>query len=87
LRQAIKEGHFVPLEEIVRWSQRDYYSENDKYFGKDKPRGWFRAFQAAGGKGEFVQLPPHGADGHGSFTNNPAAWRPAFEAFLRQNGF
>ena len=63
------------------------YSENDKYFGKDKPREWFRAFRAAGGKGEFVQLPPHGADGHGSFTSNTAAWRPAFEAFLRQNGF
>jgi dienelactone hydrolase len=63
------------------------YSENDKYFGKEHPQAWFKAFVAAGGKGEFVQLPAHGEDGHGSFTRNPAAWRPAFEAFLRRNGF
>jgi dienelactone hydrolase len=63
------------------------YSENDKYFGRDHPQEWFKAFVAAGGKGEFVQLPAHGEDGHGSFTRNPQAWRPAFEDFLRRNGF
>jgi dienelactone hydrolase len=63
------------------------YSENDKYFGKEHPQDWFKAFVAAGGKGEFVQLPAHGEDGHGSFTRNPAAWRPAFEDFMRRNGF
>jgi dienelactone hydrolase len=63
------------------------YSENDKYFGKDYPQAWFKAFVAAGGKGEFVQLPAHGEDGHGSFTRNPGAWRPALDAFLRANGF
>jgi dienelactone hydrolase len=63
------------------------YSENDRYFGKEHPQDWFRAFVAAGGKGEFVQLPAHGADGHSSFTRNPRAWRPAFDAFLRRSGF
>jgi len=63
------------------------YSENDRYFGKEKPREWFKAFQDAGGKGEFVQLPAHGKDGHPSFTSNPTAWKPAFEDFLRRNGF
>jgi dienelactone hydrolase len=63
------------------------YSENDMYFGKELPQRWFKAFQAAGGRGEFVQLPPHGADGHASFTRNPSAWRPAFEDFLRKSGF
>ena len=63
------------------------YSENDRYFGIEKPKEWFQAFQAAGGKGEFVQLPPHGKDGHPSFTSNSAAWKPAFEDFLRRNGF
>jgi dienelactone hydrolase len=63
------------------------YSENDRYFGKDHPQAWFKAFVAAGGKGEFVQLPPHGEDGHGSFTRNPGAWKPALEDFLRRNGF
>lgn len=63
------------------------YSENDRYFGKEHPRAWFDAFAAAGGKGEFVQLPAHGKDGHGSFTSNTGAWKPAFEAFLRGHGF
>jgi dienelactone hydrolase len=63
------------------------YRENDKYFGKEHPQDWFKAFVAAGGKGEFVQLPAHGEDGHGSFTRNPGAWKPAFEDFLRRNGF
>ncbi len=63
------------------------YSENDRYFGKERPREWFKAFQDAGGKGEFVQLPAHGKDGHPSFTSNPTAWKPAFEDFLRRNGF
>ena len=64
-----------------------FYSENDQYFGNEHPRHWFRAFLEAGGRGEFVQLPPYREDGHGSFTRNPAAWRPAFEDFLRRNGF
>jgi dienelactone hydrolase len=67
------------------------YSENDRYFGKEKPRIWFDRFVAKGGIGEFVQLPaltpPLGEDGHISFTRNPNAWRPAFEDFLRRNGF
>ena len=63
------------------------YSENDQYFGKDHPQQWFKGFVAAGGEGKFVQLPAHGKDGHGSFTSNPRAWKPAFEEFLRGNGF
>jgi dienelactone hydrolase len=67
------------------------YSENDKYWGKRKPHAWFAAFKAKGAPGQFVQLPPLppdlGDDGHASFTRNPAAWRPAFEAFLREQGF
>jgi len=59
------------------------YSENDLFMGKEAPREWFRLFQEKGGKGEFVQLPAFGKDGHGSFSSNPAAWRPAFEAFTR----
>ncbi len=59
------------------------YSENDQYMGNVHPRRWFEAFKAKGGKGEFVPLPAHGDDGHGSFTSNPAAWKPAFERFLK----
>ena len=67
------------------------YSENDKYWGKQLPQAWFGAFSKAGGPGEFSQLPALpsalGDDGHASFTRNPAAWRPAFEEFIRKNGF
>jgi len=62
------------------------YSENDKYFGKEYPQEWFKAFISAGGRGEFVQLPPHGEDGHAIFSRNPSTWRPVFEDFLRRNG-
>lgn len=59
------------------------YSENDLYMGKDAPKEWFDRFKKAGGRGEFVQLPAFGKDGHGSFSSNPTAWKPAFEAFLK----
>ena len=57
------------------------YSENDRYFGKEKPRAWFNAFVRRGGSGKFVQLPAFQANGHASFTANAASWRPAFEEF------
>lgn len=67
------------------------YSENDKYWGRDLPQAWFSAFSKAGGPGEFSQLPPLppqlGDDGHATFTRNPGVWRPAFEEFIRKNGF
>jgi dienelactone hydrolase len=67
------------------------YSENDRYSGSRHPREWFEAFVAKGGNGRLVQLPPMpaelGDDGHATFTRNPGAWRPAFEDFLRSNGF
>jgi dienelactone hydrolase len=67
------------------------YSENDRYFGKDAPHGWFDAFIKQGGVGEFVQMPALpaalGDDGHASFTKNPDAWHAPFEAFLTRTGF
>lgn len=60
------------------------YSENDLYFGVEKPKRWFDAFRAKGGQGEFVTLPPFEDDGHRSFTANPNAWRSTVEAFLRK---
>ncbi|MCG2577135.1 hypothetical protein LZ012_09005 [Dechloromonas sp. XY25] len=63
------------------------YSENDRYWGAELPRKWFKGFVDAGGKGQFVQLPPYKDNGHGIFTGNPDSWKPAFEAFLRDVGF
>ena len=58
------------------------YSENDLYWGKDKPHGWFDGFIARGGAGRFVQLPPYRSDGHPIYTGNPSSWRPELETFL-----
>jgi dienelactone hydrolase len=67
------------------------YSENDRYWGKENPQRWFEGFVKAGGKGEFVQLPPlmppKGEDGHATFTRDPEVWRAAFEQFLKKIGF
>lgn len=63
------------------------YSENDRYWGADLPKEWFAAFQASGGHGKFVSLPAYKDNGHGIFTGNPAAWQPAFEAFIHEIGF
>ncbi len=60
------------------------YSENDQYFGPRYPHDWFDGFIKAGGRGRFVLLPPYKADGHPSFTGQPAAWRPEFEAFVKE---
>jgi len=60
------------------------YSENDRYWGQDKPREWFSAFLKAGGQGRYVQLPPYKEDGHPSFTGQPQAWKPEFEAFVKE---
>jgi len=59
------------------------YSANDRYWGARLPHQWFQSFVDAGGIARFVQLPPHGDDGHRSFTDNPPAWKPAVEGFLR----
>ena len=63
------------------------YSENDQFWGKKLPLEWLAAYAGAGGKGEFVQLPPYKEDGHASFVGNRAAWQPAFEQFLRKLDF
>lgn len=62
------------------------YSENDRYFGTEKPRAWFEAFTARGGAGRFVQLPPSGTNGHSSFTANPNAWHKPFQDFIASLG-
>jgi len=62
------------------------YAENDLYWGTTYPQRWFEGFRAAGGAAEFVRLPAHGRDGHGSFSQNPSAWQPQVERFMRALG-
>jgi dienelactone hydrolase len=63
------------------------YSENDMYMGPTLPKEWFDAFKAAGGVGEYVLFPAHGADGHGLFTRAPEVWQPRVLEFLRSVGY
>lgn len=64
-----------------------FYSENDRYWGAELPKKWFKAFVDAGGNGQFVQLPPYKENGHPIFTGNPDSWKPAFEQFIHEIGF
>jgi dienelactone hydrolase len=63
------------------------YSENDRYWGSELPKEWFTSFVRAGGKAQFVQLPPYKDNGHSIFSGNPNAWKSAFESFLHEVGF
>jgi len=63
------------------------YSQNDRYWGPSLPREWFAAFRAAGGRGEFVGLPPFGEDGHRSFMGAQSAWEPHVARFLQGAGY
>lgn len=63
------------------------YTENDLFLGAEGPRQWFAAFRAAGGVGEFHQLPPFGEDGHSLFARGAPIWRPMVADFLRRQGF
>lgn len=63
------------------------YTENDRYWGPSLPKGWADAFRRAGGDVRFVQVPPHGTDGHAMFTRGPEVWQPVVAEFLREQGF
>jgi dienelactone hydrolase len=63
------------------------YSVNDKLWGEKLPKDWFTAFQKAGGKGRFVNLPAYKDNGHSIFTGNPESWKNHVEKFLKEIGF
>lgn len=63
------------------------YTENDKFMGAEFPREWFEAYRKEGGKGEFVQMPATGSDGHALFASFPAQWQPVVSEFLSRQGF
>jgi len=78
---------FAKYGETARVPTLWIYSVNDMYFGPDLPQHWFKAFQAAGGSGRFIQVPPFGDDGHATFVRAPAVWQPIVAEFLRAQGF
>jgi dienelactone hydrolase len=62
------------------------YTENDENWGVDLPRSWHRAFIEAGGKADYVLLPPFGRRGHAFFYREGAIpiWKPFVETFLQR---
>jgi len=80
-RPELLHGLFAGYGKTARIPTLWVYSENDRYWGPKLPREWFEGFTKAGGRGRFLQLPPYKQDGHPSFTGQPGAWRPQFEAF------
>jgi dienelactone hydrolase len=62
------------------------YAENDKYWGPKHPRAWHSAYANAGGKAEFLMLPPYENDGH-EVGSAVYLWRHTADAFLGSLGF
>lgn len=61
------------------------YSENDLYFWPELARRFHAAFQAAGGRAQFIAAPPFGRDGHALFSRSGASiWVPMVDAFLHE---
>jgi dienelactone hydrolase len=58
------------------------YAENDKWFPPKMSVEFEKSFHAAGGKDEFVMVPPDGEDGHG-YYRHISAWSDRVEAFLK----
>ena len=59
------------------------YAQNDKFFGPELVRRMHTAFTGAGGRAQFVDVPPFGDDGHSLFSRGIRAldarggWFPA----------
>jgi dienelactone hydrolase len=56
-----------------------FYAENDEYIGPAAAKLWFESFHAAGGRGDFVMIPPFpDRRGHGVYPS--AAGTPLWTA-------
>ena len=69
------------------------YSANDKFWGEEAPKVWFKAFtdsaNAAGKKAsiEFFAAPAVGDNGHSLQSMGGRFWIPVVDAWLAKNGF
>jgi dienelactone hydrolase len=58
------------------------YAENDKWFPPKMSAEFDKVYRAAGGRDEFVMVPPDGEDGHG-YYRHVSAWSDRVESFLK----
>lgn len=69
------------IEVPVLW----FYAENDQFIGPRVQKLWFESFRSAGGRGEYVMIPPFpAARGHGVLPHATGArhWVPAVADFF-----
>jgi len=59
------------------------YAQNDKFFGPELVRRMHTAFTGAGGRAQFIDVPPFGDDGHSLFSRGISLWTPMVDSFLR----
>jgi dienelactone hydrolase len=60
------------------------YAQNDKFFGPSLAHRMHAAFNAAGGRAEFIDAPAFGSDGHTLFsTSGTSIWTAMVDRFLR----
>ena len=52
------------------------YAQNDKFFGPELVRRMHTAFTGAGGRAQFIDVPPFGDDGHSLFSRGISLWTP-----------
>lgn len=62
------------------------YAQNDSYFPPDLSRRMVEAYQAAGGKAEYIMLPATPGDGHTLIQTRPpeASWTGPLQDFLKR---
>jgi len=63
-----------------------FYAENDAFIGPAAAKLWFESFHTAGGRGDFVMLPPFPENrGHGVYPSAAGIplWTAAVAAFFR----
>lgn len=63
------------------------YWQNDKYWGEDVPKQWYKAWVGGGGHAEFKAFAAVGEDGHAGLNTDMDHWLPVVDSFLGQLGF
>ncbi len=64
-----------------------FYWDNDKYWGNEHPKDWFKAWTDAGAKAEFHGLSAVGNDGHQGLAIDMNHWTPVVDQFFPRYGF
>lgn len=84
--EAAKTGAYRTFGAAARVPGLWLYTQNDDYWGPDRPKRWHKAFTDAGGRAKFVTLPPFRKKGHSLFYKKEAIpiWSPIVERFLRR---